>query len=81
MPGTTSESFDVEAKLIERFAQSYRRRFGQMIAQLNHGPSPALQSECIRLCVEAMDMVLTSQDRMAQTLRRIDQAKTPRRAA
>ncbi len=57
-----------EAELIERFARSYRSKFSQMIEQLNHQPREMTDAQCLRLCVEAVDMVLASQSQLASAL-------------
>ena len=75
MPAEAPETFDVEAEVIERFARNYRQRFGQLIEQLNRAPQSAMNSQCMRLCVEAIDMVLSSQDQMAQAIRRLDRSR------
>jgi hypothetical protein len=75
MPVEAPESFEEEAEVIERFARNYRQRFGQLIEQLNRAPQSRISSQCMRLCVEAMDMVLSSQDQMAQAIRRLDRSQ------
>lgn len=63
-----------EAELITRFVQSYRRRFAAAIALLNHRPNNTeLEAEiqCLRLCVETMDMVLSNQERLARSISRL----------
>ena len=57
--------------LIERFAQSYRERFATAIAELNGSPSPQTGEQCLRLCVESVNMLLNLQDRMAAALKQI----------
>jgi hypothetical protein len=69
-----------EADLIERFARSYRRKFAQVIDQLNHEPAKLSDMQCIRLCVEAVDMVLATQTELARALREMDE-KASRKAA
>ena len=70
-----ARDIQVEADLIERFVRTYRRRFASAIEHLNRqvetqdDSSPQLH--CLRLCVEAMDMMLMNQDRMAQAMREI----------
>jgi hypothetical protein len=69
------QEIEVEAELIERFVRSYRRKFAAAIEQLNRLPQPAgaLQTEleCLRLCVEAVDMVLVNQERLVGALRKL----------
>jgi hypothetical protein len=75
MSGLLARNIQVEADFIERFVRTYRRRFATAIEHLNREPeltdesSPQLQ--CLRLCVETMDMMLVNQDRMAQAMRGI----------
>lgn len=75
------DSFADDTELIRRFARSYRRQFSDLIEQLNKAPYGTIDSRCVRLCVEAMDMVLLTQDRMAQVLRRLDDPRAIRHAA
>ncbi|HYE20242.1 MAG TPA: hypothetical protein VEA69_17470 [Tepidisphaeraceae bacterium] len=64
-----------EADLIEAFTRTYGRKFSEMIDQLNH-PTPAAGApaqglsdlQCVRLCVEAVNMMLVSQAQVARTL-------------
>ena len=59
-----------EADLIGRFAESYRRKFSTLIDRLNHpqrGDASDLAS--LRLCVEAVDMMLSNQTELARVLR------------
>ena len=74
-----------EADLIERFVRSCRPRFAAAIAMLNRR-RPALdilepELQCLRLCVEAMDMVLVNQDRVAAILRQLSGARPALKAA
>ncbi len=59
-----------EVELMERFTQSYRRKFAELIERLNRS-EPASDLQCIRLCIEAVDMMLASQSQVAQSLREI----------
>ena len=68
MASLASQRLRQEVDLMERFAQSYRRKVGDLIARLNGDPSPS-DLQCVRLCVEAVDMMLASQSQVAQTLR------------
>ena len=72
-----------EADLIGRVTEYYRARFEHAIDRLNHAPpapagagdatpapgAAATDLACLRLCVEAVDMMLASQSQMAKTLR------------
>ena len=59
-----------EVELIQRFANSYSGRFDEMIRRLN---TPAdgranIDGQCLRICVETMNMVLNMQSQLAQAL-------------
>lgn len=56
-----------EAQLIERFTAAYRRKLHAVIDRLNASPE-ATDLQCVRLCVEAVDMILASQSQMAQAI-------------
>ena len=67
-----------EADLIESFTQTYRLKFQELIDRLNSGVAAgASDLQCVRLCVEAVNMMLASQSQVARTLREI----APRQAA
>ena len=57
-----------EVDLISRFTETYRRKVLCMIDRMNHGPSPATEAAGLRLCVEAVDMMLASQKQLCKTL-------------
>lgn len=57
-----------EADLISRFAESYRRKFSFLIDKMNHRPDPSLDTASIKLCVEAVDMMLATQKQLANAL-------------
>lgn len=59
-----------EVELMERFTQSYRRKFAEIIDRMNRS-QPASDLQCVRLCVEAVDMMLASQSQVAQSLREL----------
>jgi len=59
-----------EVELMERFTESYRRKFAQLIERMNRSESSS-DLQCIRLCIEAVDMMLASQSQVAQSLREI----------
>jgi hypothetical protein len=60
-----------DLELIERFAHTYRERFNSLIAELNTAPTPDTASVGLRLCVEALNMVLHTQDSLAFALREL----------
>jgi hypothetical protein len=57
-----------EAEIAARFSESYRRKFAVVINQLNHGMGGSIDREGLRLCVEAMDMMLETQSHIARAL-------------
>jgi hypothetical protein len=58
-----------EVELIQRFTGSYSKQFDEMINRLNITPdSPAPDGQCLRLCVEAVNMVLSMQGQLALVL-------------
>lgn len=59
-----------EVELMERFTESYRRKFAQLIDRMNRSESIS-DPHCIRLCIEAVDMMLASQSQVAQSLREL----------
>jgi len=69
-----------EADLLERFTQSYRRKVAHLIDRLNQDPSPT-DLQCVRLCVEAVDMMLASQSQVMRSLRDITAIPPTRKAA
>jgi hypothetical protein len=73
-----SQRLRQEVELMERFAQSYRRKFAALIERLNGADDvPPSDLQCVRLCVEAVDMMLASQSQVAQSLREIADAPKP----
>jgi hypothetical protein len=68
-----------EAELIERFVGVYRRRFDKIIDQLN-GPTQHHEPQTMRLCVEAINMMLSTQGQLASVLRQLSHA-APAKAA
>ena len=60
-----------EADLTERVVEYYRRLFAGLIARMNREPTVRSDIECMRMCVEAVDMMLENQGRMTKALREI----------
>lgn len=62
-----------EAELLHRFADSYRAKFEAMIDQLNHTPTHTREQseQCMRLCVETIHMLLSTQSRLVDALTHI----------
>ena len=57
-----------EVDLITRFTETYRRKFSSMIDRLNGQTDPATDLASLRLCVEAVDMMLSSQKQLCKAL-------------
>ena len=57
-----------EVILISRFTDNYRRRFSSMIDRMNRGDNPATDMASLRLCIEAVDMMLASQKQLCRAL-------------
>ena len=77
-----------ELDVIDRFARSYREQFDVLIRQLNADPTPQTGRQCLRLCVEAVNMLLSTQNQLASALRSLSEepskppsAPAPRSAA
>ncbi len=68
-----------EADLTERVVEYYRRLFTGLITRMNREPTVRSDIECMRMCVEAVDMMLENQGRMTRALRELtddrDEAK------
>ena len=62
-----------EVDLIARFAETYRRRFSNLIDRMNRAADPATELASLRLCVEAVDMMLSNQKQLAKALSEITQ--------
>ncbi len=56
-----------EMSLVERYVGVYHRRLAGLIGDLNG--SNANDRECLKMCVEAVDVILTSQNKLCRTLR------------
>jgi hypothetical protein len=67
LPGKLRQEVD----LIARFTETYRRRFSSLIDRMNHETSPAMDLASLRLCVEAVDMMLASQKQLCDALAQI----------
>jgi len=61
-----------EARLINTFAQSYVPKFTQLVERLNHrkvaGAITGEEADSLRLCVEAMGMLVATQARLAKLI-------------
>lgn len=76
-----------EADLIERFARGYRAKFAHLIEQLNSPSDPGSPAarltdlQCLRLCVEAVDVMLENQCRLADAVKRLNSQSMPMKSA
>ncbi|MGA2582213.1 MAG: hypothetical protein ABSG31_02955 [Tepidisphaeraceae bacterium] len=69
MSTTLRRRIQQEVELIQRFTGSYSKQFDEMINRLNVTPdAPPPDGQCLRLCVEAVNMVLSMQGQLAQVL-------------
>jgi len=66
MPIEMQHAVEREIAIMGSFAEAYGPRFEEMIRQANGGRLDPTQS--IRLCVEAMSMLLDTQARLARML-------------
>ncbi len=63
-----------DLELIERFSSSYGREFSSLIRELNADPTPQTGRKSLRLCVEAVNMLLDSQKQLAAALRSLSES-------
>ena len=54
--------------MIARFTDTYRRQFSSLIDRMNQGANQANDLASLRLCVEAVDMMLASQKQLCNAL-------------
>jgi len=81
MPSTIELQIRQEVDLVHRFTDSYRRKFATVIRLLNEAAAPDAQAQCVRLCVEAVDMMLLTQTRLAGAIQQLAEARPVRPAA
>ena len=79
MSPSQSRRLQEEMDLMERFSRSYRQKFALLIEQLNR-PGASSDPTSVRLCIEAMDMMLATQTQVASSLRALA-GQSARRAA
>lgn len=77
MSRITEDFVKQETDLLVRFAQTYQPRFAELIDRLNRSHSPEISAQGLRLCIEAMNMMLSAQTQLAKAL----QSEPQRRAA
>lgn len=56
-----------EVELIQRFAGTYGKQFTDLIQRMNASPA-AVDGQSLRLCIEAVNMVLSLQSELAGVL-------------
>ena len=69
----TQQQIRSDLAVIERFANTYREQFSQLIRELNNDPTPQTGRRCLRLCVEAVNMLLDTQNHLANALRTMNE--------
>jgi hypothetical protein len=70
-----------EAELATRFAEMYRRQFAELIERLNRNLKEPADPSGLRLCIEAIDMMLTTQSYITRAIAQLGAADVARRAA
>jgi hypothetical protein len=80
MSALATQRLRQEVELMERFTHTYRRKFAELIDRMNRS-QPISDLQCIRLCLEAVDMMLASQSQVAQSLRELAGTPVLKRAA
>jgi hypothetical protein len=68
MTGQMSGKLRLEVDLISRFTDAYRRRFSSLIDRMNRNEKGSTDLASLRLCVEAVDMMLSSQKQLCDAL-------------
>jgi hypothetical protein len=71
-----------EAELASRFSEMYRRLFAELIARLNGNLQQPADRNGLRLCIEAVDMMLATQSYLTRAIIELSStAEAHRRAA
>ena len=72
-----------EVDLIDRFTQTYRQQFCELVKELNSAaPGADAMQRSVRLGIEAINVLLSIQSHLAESLRQISAEDTEcRRAA
>jgi hypothetical protein len=75
MCSTLRKVIHEEVQLVESFTRSYRAKLGGLIDRINRSPAGTLPSnaawQSIRWCVEAVDLMLSSQAQFAKVMNEI----------
>lgn len=66
MRPVTAAEIENEVRLIQQFADSYRRRISVVIERLNGDLGQVPDGRSVRLCIEAVDMLLVNQCQLAR---------------
>jgi hypothetical protein len=69
MPVTLSHQVLQSLELMERCTRYHQRQFARLIERLNKDPSAVTQAQCLRLCVEAVSVMVAAQNDLAGALR------------
>ncbi len=77
----SQRKLEQELDVIQRFSDSYRRQFAALIRTLNGPPVPGGSTQGLRLCVEAVNMMLESHHTLATALREISHRVETHRVA
>jgi hypothetical protein len=81
MPAEMREQMLQEAAVAARFTEIYRKQFAALIERLNGNLSEPPGRDGLRLCIEAVDMMLATQTYLARAIAQLGLATEPRRTA
>ena len=82
MPVEMRDQMLQEAALAARFSEIYRRQFAALIERLNDNLAQPPDRDGLRLCIEAVDMMLATQTYLTKAIAQLGfAAETQRRAA
>lgn len=73
MSPVARRQFRQNLDVIERFSASYGREFASLIRELNADPTPQTGRRSLRMCVEAVNMLLDTQKQLAAALRSMNE--------
>jgi hypothetical protein len=68
MPMDSREKMLEEAEVATRFAEMYRRHFAELIERLNKNLAQPPDRDGLRLCIEAVDMMLATQSYLTRSI-------------
>ena len=82
MPEHIRDQMLQEAELATRFSDMYRRQFAELIERLNRNLHQPTDRDGLRLCIEAVDMMLATQSYLTKAIVQLGaEAEAHRRAA